>query len=76
MSHVKGMLTNTVFIEAFYEFCSQLQFLSESCDQTPNISFLIIIPPPCLSEIKFSCGCEGFFGLFLLANASPLICFS
>lgn len=30
MSHVKGMLTNTVFIEAFYECCSQSQFLSES----------------------------------------------
>ena len=29
MSHVKTMLTNTVFIEAFYERCSSSQSLSE-----------------------------------------------
>lgn len=65
MSHVKGMLTNTVFIEAFYEFCSQSQFLSESCDQTPNISFLIIIPPPRVCQRSNSAvGVKDFLDYF------------
>lgn len=39
MSHVKVILSNTVFIETFYGYCFQSQFLSESCGIAPNMSF-------------------------------------
>lgn len=61
MSHIKGMLTNAVFIEAFYEFCSQSKFSSESCGQAPNTSLIIIFLPSVSVRIKFSYGYEGFF---------------